>query len=142
MLQKRPQPSNPNERLGEEIPTAHHALGLGGQLPLPPYGDGNTSAPTPSRYYRLFNDPGFSPLGPSVKHPIVSAEAFLGLTHQVQALGPSYASRPITSLSYTLGLLDTGNGKKLLRNLEVEDNIPIWAGLGVVVEDGDSAVHR
>ncbi|RWV82548.1 hypothetical protein GW17_00055944 [Ensete ventricosum] len=86
MLQERPQPSNPNEHLGEEIPTAHHALGLGGQLPLLPYGDGNTSAPTPSRYYRLFNDPGFSLLGPNVKHPIVSAEAFFGLTHQVQAL--------------------------------------------------------
>ncbi|RWV91114.1 hypothetical protein GW17_00046627 [Ensete ventricosum] len=58
MSQGRPQPSNPNERLGEEIPIAHHAVGLRGQLPLPPHEDGNTSALPPGRYWRLFNDPG------------------------------------------------------------------------------------
>ncbi|RRT63029.1 hypothetical protein B296_00012278 [Ensete ventricosum] len=35
MLQEHPQPSNSNEHLKEEIPTCHHALGLGGQLPFP-----------------------------------------------------------------------------------------------------------
>ncbi|RRT85299.1 hypothetical protein B296_00005829 [Ensete ventricosum] len=81
MSQERPQPSNPNERLGEEISIAHHAVRLKGQLPLPPHEDGNTSALTPGRYWRLFNDPGFSPPGSSTEHSIVFVEAFHGLTH-------------------------------------------------------------
>ncbi|RZR80094.1 hypothetical protein BHM03_00006025 [Ensete ventricosum] len=81
MSQERPQPSNPNERLGEEISIAHHVVRLKGQLPLPPHEDGNTSALTSGRYWRLFNDPGFSPPGSSTEHSIVFVEAFHGLTH-------------------------------------------------------------
>ncbi|RWV95629.1 hypothetical protein GW17_00041734 [Ensete ventricosum] len=76
MSQERPQPSNPVEHLGEEIPTTHHALGLEGRIPLPPHRDENTLVPTPSYYWRLFNDLGFSPPGHGMGHPAVSTEAF------------------------------------------------------------------
>ncbi|RWW03023.1 hypothetical protein GW17_00033867 [Ensete ventricosum] len=70
------------------LPTAHHALGLRGQLSLPPHMDGNisTPTPTPTRYWRLFNNPGLSFPRTSIRQSVVSAEAFLSLTHQVQAL--------------------------------------------------------
>ncbi|RRT58221.1 hypothetical protein B296_00018420 [Ensete ventricosum] len=47
-----------------------------------------TSVPTPmlNRYWRLLNDPGFSPQIANPGPPIVSTEAFLSLTHQVQTL--------------------------------------------------------
>ncbi|RWW87402.1 hypothetical protein BHE74_00003772 [Ensete ventricosum] len=45
-----------------------------------------TSGPTPNRFWRMMIDPGFSL---SVSNPapfVITAEAFLGLTNQVQAL--------------------------------------------------------
>ncbi|RWV83948.1 hypothetical protein GW17_00054380 [Ensete ventricosum] len=45
-----------------------------------------TAGPTPNRFWRMMTDPGFPP---SVSNPapfVVTAEAFLGLTNQVQAL--------------------------------------------------------
>ncbi|RRT56735.1 hypothetical protein B296_00020978 [Ensete ventricosum] len=45
----------------DEIPIAHHAFGLGGQLPFLLLGEGNSSIPIPGRYWRLFNDSIFSP---------------------------------------------------------------------------------
>ncbi|RZR73790.1 hypothetical protein BHM03_00028127 [Ensete ventricosum] len=88
MLEGGPTAEQPNDCLGKEMPTAHHTLRLGGQLPLPPHGDGNTSAPTSSRYWQLFNDMRFSPSGADTGHPVIFAEAFLRLTPQVQALVP------------------------------------------------------
>ncbi|RWV84344.1 hypothetical protein GW17_00053949, partial [Ensete ventricosum] len=41
------------------------------------------SAPTPNRYWRMLIDPEFSPLVANPGPPIVTVEAFLGLTHQV-----------------------------------------------------------
>ncbi|RRT59337.1 hypothetical protein B296_00024024 [Ensete ventricosum] len=46
--------------------------------------DGGQSALTPDRYWRLFTDPGLTP--PVHASQVVTTEAFLGLTHQVQAL--------------------------------------------------------
>ncbi|RWV79081.1 hypothetical protein GW17_00059845 [Ensete ventricosum] len=43
-------------------------------------------APTLNRYWKLLNDPGFSPPIANLDPPVVSTEAFLGLTHQVQNL--------------------------------------------------------
>ncbi|RWW38339.1 hypothetical protein BHE74_00056436 [Ensete ventricosum] len=49
--------------------------------------------PTPNRYWRLFNDPrlvppdpGLSPIVPGLRPPVVTTEAFLGLTQQVRTL--------------------------------------------------------
>ncbi|RZS11563.1 hypothetical protein BHM03_00042901 [Ensete ventricosum] len=46
--------------------------------------DGGQSALTPDRYWRLFTDPGLTPLVHASQ--VVTTEAFLGLAHQVQAL--------------------------------------------------------
>ncbi|RRT85928.1 hypothetical protein B296_00000369 [Ensete ventricosum] len=46
----------------------------------------NVAAPTPSRYWRLFNDPGFTPPAPNTQPPAISTEAFLSLTQQVKTL--------------------------------------------------------
>lgn len=86
MSQERPQPSNPGERLLEEPPAIHPTFGFGGQSPLPPSLNGNTSTATPSRYWWLFNDLGLSPLETTMGQPTILAEAFLSLTHQVQVL--------------------------------------------------------
>ncbi|RRT40697.1 hypothetical protein B296_00022342 [Ensete ventricosum] len=49
--------------------------------------------PTPNHYWRLFNylglaplDPGLSPITSGLGHPLMTTEAFLGLTQQVRAL--------------------------------------------------------
>ncbi|RWV94825.1 hypothetical protein GW17_00042601 [Ensete ventricosum] len=42
----------------------------------------NGSAPTPNRYWRLFNDPGFSPPKVNPRQPVVMTKAFLGLAYQ------------------------------------------------------------
>ncbi|RWW44403.1 hypothetical protein BHE74_00049853 [Ensete ventricosum] len=50
----------------------------------------STVPPTPNRYWRLLNDPapapGLTPPPPNLGPPIVTTEAFLGLTQQVQTL--------------------------------------------------------
>ncbi|RWW77842.1 hypothetical protein BHE74_00013957 [Ensete ventricosum] len=46
----------------------------------------NVVAPTPSRYWRLFNDPGFTPPAPNTGPPAILTEAFLSLTQQVKTL--------------------------------------------------------
>ncbi|RWV78432.1 hypothetical protein GW17_00060608 [Ensete ventricosum] len=51
-----------------------------------PIEETSTPAPTSNRYWRLLNDPGFSPPVENPGPPPVSVEAFLGFTHQVQAL--------------------------------------------------------
>ncbi|RZR85484.1 hypothetical protein BHM03_00012486 [Ensete ventricosum] len=43
-------------------------------------------APTPNRYWRLFNNPGFTPPALNPGPPAVSAEVFLSFTQQVQTL--------------------------------------------------------
>ncbi|RZS20625.1 hypothetical protein BHM03_00053159 [Ensete ventricosum] len=45
-----------------------------------------TSGPTPNRFWRMMTDPGFSPPVSNPSPFFVMAEAFLGLTNQVQAL--------------------------------------------------------
>ncbi|RRT54201.1 hypothetical protein B296_00036000 [Ensete ventricosum] len=70
----RHKPSNLNERPGEDTPITHHASVLEGQLPFLPSAEGDPSAPTPSRYCRLFDDPRFSPPGFNAGHRIVSIE--------------------------------------------------------------------
>ncbi|THU50908.1 hypothetical protein C4D60_Mb06t25320 [Musa balbisiana] len=47
--------------------------------------DGSASAQTPGHYWHLFNDPGLLPLGAVAGQLVFSVEAFLNLTHQVQA---------------------------------------------------------
>ncbi|RWV87829.1 hypothetical protein BHE74_00049841 [Ensete ventricosum] len=49
---------------------------------------GEAKLPTliPNRYWQLFNDPGFSPSAINPGPSVVMVEAFLGLTHQVQAM--------------------------------------------------------
>ncbi|RRT84784.1 hypothetical protein B296_00002413 [Ensete ventricosum] len=47
-----------------------------------PIEETSTPAPTPNRYRRLLNDPGFSPPVANPGPPPVSVEAFFGLTHQ------------------------------------------------------------
>ncbi|RWV91577.1 hypothetical protein BHE74_00045008 [Ensete ventricosum] len=47
-------------------------------------GEANMSAPTPNHYWRLFNDQGFSPPTVNLGPPVITTEAFLSLTHQVQ----------------------------------------------------------
>ncbi|RRT58839.1 hypothetical protein B296_00007995 [Ensete ventricosum] len=42
--------------------------------------------PTPSRFWRMMTDPGFPSPASNPTPPIVTTEAFLGLTSQVQAL--------------------------------------------------------
>ncbi|RWW82826.1 hypothetical protein BHE74_00008690, partial [Ensete ventricosum] len=42
--------------------------------------------PTPNRFWRMMTDPGFPSPASNPAPPMVTAEAFLGLTSQVQAL--------------------------------------------------------
>ncbi|RZR87688.1 hypothetical protein BHM03_00015133 [Ensete ventricosum] len=44
------------------------------------------AAPTPNHYWKLLNDPGFTPPAPNPGPPVVSTEAFLDLTQQGQML--------------------------------------------------------
>ncbi|RWW81765.1 hypothetical protein BHE74_00009790 [Ensete ventricosum] len=83
-------PTNTNangERLREEAVAAPQALSIGGPSFLPPPREGNSSGLTLNRYWRLFNDPRFSPPILNPELPAITAKAFLGLTHQEQALG-------------------------------------------------------
>ncbi|RRT82990.1 hypothetical protein B296_00010395 [Ensete ventricosum] len=67
-------------------PNNANAEHLGGLNPLPQAEEVIASAPTPNHFWRMLTDPRFSPPVANLGLPIVTTEAFLGLTHQVQAL--------------------------------------------------------
>ncbi|RWW19033.1 hypothetical protein GW17_00016951 [Ensete ventricosum] len=79
MSQECPQPSNLNKRLWEErcppCPRTWRTVASS-----PTWG-GNTSTLSSGRYWRLFNDHGFSPPVANTEHLVVFVEAFFGLTH-------------------------------------------------------------
>ncbi|RZS10690.1 hypothetical protein BHM03_00041949 [Ensete ventricosum] len=86
MSQERP-PSNPNSKHpGGFTYVLPPTLQTGGQAPRFPAEEANVMAPTPNRYQRLFNDPGFTPPASNLGPPAVSVEAFLSLTQHVQTL--------------------------------------------------------
>ncbi|RRT49130.1 hypothetical protein B296_00024982 [Ensete ventricosum] len=65
-------------------PVAMPHIATAPSTPQPRPVDGGQSTLTPDRYWRLFIDPGLTPLGYTSQ--VVTAEAFLRLAHQVQAL--------------------------------------------------------
>ncbi|RZR90032.1 hypothetical protein BHM03_00017853 [Ensete ventricosum] len=71
------------ERPGDETHMRTLTFDVEGSSSFPPSMEANPSAPTSNRYWRLFNDLGFSPPMVNLGPPTVTAEAFLGLTHQV-----------------------------------------------------------
>ncbi|RWW56415.1 hypothetical protein BHE74_00036864 [Ensete ventricosum] len=90
MSQERPM-SNPNsEHPRGSTHVFPSTLQPADQAPRFPAKEASTMLPTPNRYWRLFNDPGLTPLDPGLsptplglEPPVVTAEAFLGLTQQV-----------------------------------------------------------
>ncbi|RRT82575.1 hypothetical protein B296_00010018 [Ensete ventricosum] len=79
-------PSNPNlEHLGGQAHILLPTLPTGRPNLLLPTEETSMSAPMSIRYWRLLNDPGFSSPIANPTPPIISVEAFLDLTHQVQA---------------------------------------------------------
>ncbi|RZS22803.1 hypothetical protein BHM03_00055646 [Ensete ventricosum] len=86
--------SNPNaEHPGGSTHVFPSTLQSVGQAPHAPAEEASTMLPTPNRYWRLFNDPGLappdpglSPITPGLGPPVVTTEAFLGLTQQVRTL--------------------------------------------------------
>ncbi|RZS14749.1 hypothetical protein BHM03_00046479 [Ensete ventricosum] len=70
----------------ERPPNNANAEHLRGQSPLPQAEEVITSALTPNRFWRMLTDPRFSPPVTNPELPVVTTKAFLGLTHQVQAL--------------------------------------------------------
>ncbi|RWW25937.1 hypothetical protein GW17_00009700 [Ensete ventricosum] len=70
----------------ERSPSNTNAEHLGGPNPLPQAEEVIVSALTSNRYRRMLADPWFSPPVANPIPPITITEAFLGLTHQVQAL--------------------------------------------------------
>ncbi|RWW16253.1 hypothetical protein GW17_00019874 [Ensete ventricosum] len=65
------------------------AANFGGSPATPaftPFGDANLPSHTLGRYWRLFNDPRLTPPPPNPGTPVVTPEAFQGLTNQVQAI--------------------------------------------------------
>ncbi|RWW69170.1 hypothetical protein BHE74_00023256 [Ensete ventricosum] len=86
MSQERPT-SNPNsEHPGGFTHILPLTLQAVGQTPHFPAEEPNTVVPTPNCYWRLLNDPRFTPPAPNRGPPAVSTEAFLDLTQQVQTL--------------------------------------------------------
>ncbi|RZR92909.1 hypothetical protein BHM03_00021296 [Ensete ventricosum] len=93
MSQERPT-SNPNtEHPGGSTHVFPSTLQPVGQAPRVPAEEASTILPTPNRYWRLFNDPGLAPPDPGLSPitrglgpPVVTTEAFLGLTQQVRTL--------------------------------------------------------
>ncbi|RZR71360.1 hypothetical protein BHM03_00004838 [Ensete ventricosum] len=65
-------------------PVAMPQIATAPSTPQPRPTDGGQSTLTPDRYWRLFIDPGLTPPGHTSQ--VVTAEAFLRLAHQVQAL--------------------------------------------------------
>ncbi|RZR82623.1 hypothetical protein BHM03_00009075 [Ensete ventricosum] len=93
MSQERPT-SNPNrEHPGGSTHVFPSTLQPVDQVPRVPAEEASTILPTPNRYWRLFNDlglappdPRLSPITPGLGPPVVTTEAFLGLTQQVRML--------------------------------------------------------
>ncbi|RRT39574.1 hypothetical protein B296_00045487 [Ensete ventricosum] len=86
MLQERPS-SNPSlEHLGGQAHIPLPTLQTGGLNSLLPTKETSVPKPTPNRYWRILNDPRFSPPIANPEPLIVSAEVFLSLTHRVHTL--------------------------------------------------------
>ncbi|RWV78737.1 hypothetical protein GW17_00060247 [Ensete ventricosum] len=78
-------PINP----GEDAPPTTQLTSGGAYRPslsLPSFGDGNIPSHTQGRYWSLLNDPRLTPPPPNPRTPVVTPEAFQGLTNQVQAI--------------------------------------------------------
>ncbi|RRT78797.1 hypothetical protein B296_00026535 [Ensete ventricosum] len=86
MSQERPTSNLNSEHPGGFTHILPPTLQSTGQTPHFPTEELNTVAPTPNRYWRLFDDPRFTPPAPNPGPPALSTEAFLGLTQQVQTL--------------------------------------------------------
>ncbi|RWV78779.1 hypothetical protein GW17_00060195, partial [Ensete ventricosum] len=85
MSQERSTPINPREDVPPTTqPTSRGTLRL--LLALPSFGDGNMPSHAPGRYWSLLIDPGLTPPPPNPRTPVVTPEAFQGLTNQVQAI--------------------------------------------------------
>ncbi|RWW62293.1 hypothetical protein BHE74_00030596 [Ensete ventricosum] len=85
MSQERSTPVNP----GEDVPPVTWPTSGGALQPLlslPLFGDGNLPSHTPGRYWCLFNDPGLTPPPLNPRTPVVTPEAFQGLTNQVKTI--------------------------------------------------------
>ncbi|RWW08821.1 hypothetical protein GW17_00027718 [Ensete ventricosum] len=67
----------------ERPPSNTNMENLGGPNPLPQAEEVIMLAPTSNHYWRMLTDPGFPSLVMNPGPPIITAEAFLGLTHQV-----------------------------------------------------------
>ncbi|RWW32417.1 hypothetical protein GW17_00002920 [Ensete ventricosum] len=77
--------TNPNlEHLGGQAHILLPTLQTGGPNPLLPTNQTSTPVPTPNGYWRLLNDPGFSPLTANLEPLPISAKAFFDLTRQAQ----------------------------------------------------------
>ncbi|RRT59478.1 hypothetical protein B296_00045781 [Ensete ventricosum] len=85
MSRERPTPINPGE---DVLPVTQPTSGgaLQPPLSLSSLGDGNLPSHTPGRYWSLLNDLGLTPPPPNPRTPVVTTEAFQGLTNQVQAI--------------------------------------------------------
>ncbi|RWW87423.1 hypothetical protein BHE74_00003745 [Ensete ventricosum] len=82
MLQERSALGN----LKEDVPLAMQPTSEGAPQPPPPlplFGDGNSPSRTLGWYWRLFNDPGLTPLPLNLGVSAATPKAFQGLTNQV-----------------------------------------------------------
>ncbi|RRT58375.1 hypothetical protein B296_00038442 [Ensete ventricosum] len=94
MSQERPT-SNPNsEHPGGFIHVLPSTLQPAELTPHFPVEEANAVPPIRNRYWRLFNDPGLTPPAPgltppppNLMPPVMTTEAFLGFTQQVQTVG-------------------------------------------------------
>ncbi|RZS07357.1 hypothetical protein BHM03_00038196 [Ensete ventricosum] len=85
MSQERSTPVNPREDVPPVTqPTSGGTIRL--PLALPSFRDGNMPSHTLGRYWSLLNDPGLTPPPPNPRIPVVTPEAFKGLTNRVQAI--------------------------------------------------------
>ncbi|RWV82976.1 hypothetical protein GW17_00055480, partial [Ensete ventricosum] len=93
MSQERPTSNLSTEHLGGSTHVFPSTLQPVGQAPCVLTKEASTILPTPNHYWRLFNDPGLAPQDPGLspitsglRPPVVTTEAFLGLTQQVRTL--------------------------------------------------------
>ncbi|RZR73456.1 hypothetical protein BHM03_00024573 [Ensete ventricosum] len=81
MSLERSMPINP----GEDTPPVTQPTSKGAYRPPPPFSpfeDGNIPSHTQGRYWSLLNDPKLTPPPPNPTTPVVTLEAFQGLTNQ------------------------------------------------------------
>ncbi|RZR97584.1 hypothetical protein BHM03_00026810 [Ensete ventricosum] len=83
MSPERSTPINP----GEDAPSATQPTSRGAYQPPPPFSDGNIHSHTQGRYWSLLNDPGLTPPLLNLRTPVVTPEAFQGLTNQAFMIG-------------------------------------------------------